>query len=447
MEVELAQKYQGATHNLGRFRLSFSASAEAGFDGLPQDVVAALQKPASQRSPTERKRVEQAYRSLDPELAKLDQQIAQHKAAAPNASKLIAQSVVERTTPRQTYIHLRGDFLSPGDKVSAGGAACLPPIKPRNEQLDRLDFAQWIVSQDNPLTARVTANRIWQRYFDRGIVATADDFGSQGARPTHPELLDYLASELRDHQWRLKHLHRLILNSATYRQQSARRVELETRDPENELLARQVRRRVEAEVIRDLALAVSGLLDPRVGGPSVRPPQPAEYSSITYANSAKWKVSSGGDRYRRGLYTFFQRTSPYPMLMTFDSPDSTACTATRSKSNTPLQALTVWNDQVFFETSQALGRRIVEEVTAGKDGETAVALNERRMQFAVQLCLSRSPDDAERQALIKFWGSPADALPAIAGGRRQDRRRSPSGRRRRRRPGGLGVDRPSAFES
>jgi hypothetical protein len=275
----------------------------------------------------------------------------------------------------------------------------LPPLK-NDGQPNRLEFARWLVDPVNPLTARVTVNRIWQRHFGRGIVASSDDFGTQGDPPSHAELLDWLASEFRDSGWRLKHIHRLIVNSATYRQQSAIRSELVDMDPDNVLLARQNRVRVEAEIVRDLALAVSGLLHAKIGGPSVRPPQPSEYSALTYANSAKWQTSKGGDQYRRGMYTFFQRTSPYPMLMTFDSPDSTECTAQRAKSNTPLQALTIWNDPVFVECAQQLGRRLVNEAPQGENAEIT---KRNRATYAFQLCLGRSPNDFEMGVILDLY--------------------------------------------
>ena len=267
---------------------------------------------------------------------------------------------------------------------------------------DRLQFARWLFAVDNPLTARVTVNRVWQRIFGRGIVGTVDDFGTQGEAPTHPELLDWLASEFQRRAWSLKHLQRLIVTSATYRQAAAFRPDLFEVDPENLLLARQQRRRVEAETIRDIALAASGLLDTRLGGPSVRPPQPAEYSSLTYANSAKWQVSKGGDAYRRGVYTFFQRTSPYPMLMTFDSPDSTEYCAQRSLSNTPLQALTLWNDPAFYECAQNFGTRVVTEIPPlGDSTQTA----SERARYAFMLCLSRHPTHDELADVIALYNA------------------------------------------
>jgi hypothetical protein len=236
----------------------------------------------------------------------------------------------------------------------------------------------------------VTVNWIWQKYFARGIVPTLEDFGTQGERPSHPELLDWLASELVRQQWSLKAMHKLIVTSATYRQSSAARPELQGRDPLNVLLARQNRMRLEAEAVRDNALAVSGLLVPAVGGPSVRPPQPAGISELTYAGAAKWVESTGPDRYRRGLYTWFQRTSPHPMLMTFDAPDSNLSCVRRERSNTPLQALTLLNDTMFVECAQALARRIVEEEKSG---------TQERIRHTFRLCLARAPTPEEQAVL------------------------------------------------
>ena len=246
-----------------------------------------------------------------------------------------------------------------------------------------------------------------QRYFGRGIVATSDDFGTQGAEPTHPGLLDWLAIEFRANNWSLKELHRLILNSAVYQQRSAHRAELAEVDPDNELLARQYRSRVEAEIIRDLALDASGLMAEKIGGPSVRPPQPAEYSALTYANSAKWQTSEGENRYRRGLYTFFQRTSPYPMLMTFDAPDSNVCIARRPRSNTPLQALTLWNDVVFTECAQHLGRRVVQEVASTGKAEQDIS---KRVYHAFLTCLSRRPTRPEMATVTAFYRSQLERM-------------------------------------
>jgi hypothetical protein len=313
--------------------------------------------------------------------------------------------------PRKTHVLIRGDFLRPGVEVQSGTPAVLPPLQGEQGRTiprppTRLDLARWIVSPSNPLTARVLVNWVWLRYFGRGLVATPEDFGSQGEKPSHPELLDWLASEVRERGWSLKRLHRLIVTSATYRQASRLRPELAARDPLNVLLARQSRQRLEAEVVRDAALASSGLLTRTVGGPSVRPPQPAGISELTYAGSAKWVESTGPDRYRRGLYTWFQRTSPYPMLMTFDAPDSNLCCVRRERSNTPLQALTLLNDTVFVECAQALGGRILREAPAGSAGADATR---ERLRHGFRLCVARAPSATElarlTQLLEEFRGA------------------------------------------
>ena len=368
---------------------------------IPADVAAALVKPRGDRSPEEVERIAKHYRTVDAELVKLEKAVKDHQAKPPQLSdEAKVQSVAELAQPRVTKILLRGDFLNPGDPVQAGTLSVLPGLKPRGKIPDRIDLARWVVDSANPLPARVAVNRYWHQLFGRGIVPTLDDFGKQGEKPSHPELLDWLASEFAGRGWSRKQMVRRIVLSAAYQQSSAPRGDFDSIDPENVLLARQSRRRVEAEIIRDLALGASGSLVPRIGGPSVRPPQPAEYASVTYAGSAKWVESTGADRYRRGMYTFFQRTSPYPMLMTFDSPDSNECTASRQTSNTPLQALTLWNDPAFVEAAQALGRRIVAEVP-GDGGRQQTA--RPRAERAFVLCLTRRPSDAERADVLRLY--------------------------------------------
>lgn len=400
LRITLDQKYdrKNMPHNIGRFRLSVTGSADPiTLDGLPTDVAAAIAVDRSQRTGAQSKTISDYFRTVDPEWLRLSKAAADHLKKGPKSPETKAQAVSQRSDLRGTHIHVRGDFLNPGDPVGPSTPAFLPQMKPRGERSDRLDLANWLMSADNPLPPRVTVNRVWERIFGRGIVRTVDDFGKQGETPSHPELLDWLAMEFRSRDWSLKHVLRLIVTSATYRQSSTVRTELVAIDPDNVLLARQQRRRIESEVIRDAALAASGLLDARIGGPSVRPPQPAEYANLTYANSVKWTDSRGGDKYRRGLYTFFQRTSPYPMLMTFDSPDSNECCVQRDSSNTPLQALTLWNDPVFFECAQAFGRRIVTEIpSATNEAET----NRQRAQYAFTVCLTRSPSESELKELL-----------------------------------------------
>jgi hypothetical protein len=368
--------------------------------GIPSDVAEAMRIASAARTTEQANLVTSYYRKQDSELLRLTKAAEDHAKTAPKRPDSKVQVVTQRGEPRESRILVRGDFLNPGESVQPAGPAWLPPVRARAQRPDRLDLASWLVSSENPLPARVAANRWWDKLFGRGLVRTVDDFGKQGESPSHPELLDWLAVEFRESGWSLKQLIRQIVTSNTYRQSSAVRAELLARDPENMLLARQSRRRVESELIRDLSLAASGLLDSRIGGPSVRPPQPKEYASLTYSNSAKWQESEGGDRYRRGLYTFFQRTSPYPMLMTFDSPDSNETCARRESSNTPLQALTLWNDPAFFECAQALGKRITAEVPASGDDQLTVR---HRMSYAFALCLNRIPESAEFSEMERLY--------------------------------------------
>jgi hypothetical protein len=248
----------------------------------------------------------------------------------------------------------------------------------------------------NPLTARVLANQIWMRLFGEGIVRSVGDFGVRGDAPTHPELLDLLASRLKDNGWSRKDLIRAILNSATYRQSSASRADLQDTDPLNRLLARQNRLRVEGEIVRDLHLAASGLLSRKIGGPSVFPPMPPEIASLSYAGNFRWTESKGEDRYRRGMYTFFKRTVPYPDLITFDCPDANVSSVRRTLSNTPLQALTTLNAQTFTEASMNLAKKVADEnVPAQGDGRDALKLGK-----VFESCLLRAPSSAETAPLL-----------------------------------------------
>ncbi|HEY8504346.1 MAG TPA: DUF1553 domain-containing protein, partial [Gemmataceae bacterium] len=358
---------------------------------LPEDIQAILKLPAAMRSAGQKKALADHFARSDAELARRQKALAAHRKAAPQPA--LAQ-VLKLGPPRKTHVMARGDFLRPGEEVRPGTPAVLPPM-PDGPNPTRLDLANWIVSPENPLTARVTVNWVWQKYFGRGLVETLEDFGTRSTPPSHPELLDWLAGEFKDRGWGVKDLHRLIVTSATYRQSSKDRPELRGRDPRNVLLARQARLRLSAEAVRDSALAASGLLAPVIGGPSVRPPQPPGVSELTYAGSAKWVESRGPDRYRRGLYIWFQRTSPFPMLMTFDAPDSNVCAVRRERSNTPLQALTLLNDVAFVECAQALGRRIAGEEPGG------VA---ERVAYGFRLCVAREPTSAERARLVRLFG-------------------------------------------
>lgn len=306
----------------------------------------------------------------------------------------IAFAPAIRTDPRAeaTHLHLGGDYQALGEPVEPGTLSALPPMR-ASEKPDRLALAKWIVSRDNPLAARVAVNRMWQEFFGRGLVRTSEDFGTQGERPSHPELLDWLAVEFEDRGWSMKQMHKLIVTSAAYRQSSKVRKDVDARDPDNELIARQSRLRLPAESIRDEALAAGELLNPEIGGKSVRPPQPAGVAELGYSGSVKWPESTGPDRYRRGMYIHFQRTTPYPMLMNFDEPDSNTSCTRRRRSNTPLQALNLLNDPVFLEAAQAVAGR----------AERASAAIPERIDYAFELCLARKPSQHEREILMEDY--------------------------------------------
>lgn len=301
-----------------------------------------------------------------------------------------APGMMKSPVNRVTYIHLRGDYQRPGEEVTAGTSEVLPELFADGEA-DRLALAQWLVSPDHPLTSRVIVNRVWQQLFGRGIVATSDNFGVRGEPPEHPELLDWLAVELVDRKWSLKSLIKEIVMSETYRQSSYVDPELMSRDPLNQLLARQSRLRLSAEAIRDSALAASGMLVPTIGGPSVKPPQPDSVSKEGYRNT--WEPSEGGDRYRRGLYTFLQRTSPFAQFVTFDLPDTSQSCTVRERSNTPLQALSLLNDPTFLDAAKGLAARIQREGPGDDAG---------RIEYAYLVTLGRAPLPAERDRLLAY---------------------------------------------
>lgn len=289
---------------------------------------------------------------------------------------------------RTTHLFERGDFRRKGEEVGPGTPAVLPPLEGGG---DRLALARWLVTPDHPLTARVVVNRLWQELFGRGLVATSENFGVRGDRPSHPELLDWLAVDFVEGGWSLKSTLRRILVSQTYAQSSHTRPELMERDPLNVLVARQQRLRLSAEAVRDASLAASGLLAPFIGGPSVKPPQPEAVSKDGYKND--WTPAVGTDRYRRGLYTWLQRTSPFAQSVTFDLPDLSRSCTRRERSNTPLQSLNLLNDPAFLEAAQALARR----VSLGSHGDDAT-----RLRHAFQLTLSRPPREEEQQRLLAY---------------------------------------------
>ncbi len=305
----------------------------------------------------------------------------------------------ELPEPRPAFIHLGGDFLRKGSSVEPGVPGVLNPLEKITGTANRLDLAKWLVDKKNPLTARVTANRYWQQYFGKGLVDTENDFGTQGDKPTHPELLDWLAVDFMESGWSQKALHRMIVTSAVYRQSSLHRPDAAKVDPENRLLARQNRIRLDAEIIRDESLVASGLFAPKVGGPSVYPPQPPGVYQVTQVRR-EWKTSTGDDRFRRGMYTFFQRSAPHPSLVVFDAPDASVTCTRRTRSNTPLQALTQLNDSGAAEWAMALSKRVVKESNAD-DGS--------RLRTTYQLALSRQPRTDEAERMMRFIKTQKDS--------------------------------------
>jgi hypothetical protein len=362
---------------------------------LKPEIQFILTVPAEERSSIMRTALDSVFYRTDAGYRQRQETI---RAVAKMEPKLKSTMIMrERTEPRETYIHLGGDFLRKGVTVKPDVPKVLPPLAAGN-QPNRLDLARWLVDRRNPLTARVTVNRIWQRLFGRGLVETENDFGTQGTPPSHPELLDWLASEFVQNGWSQKRLIRLIVTSSTYRQSSRHRPELAEKDPNNVLLARQNRLRLEAEIVRDVALATSGLLNPQIGGKSVFPPQPKGASKLGQIQR-EWEADTGPNRYRRGMYTHFWRSAPDPNLMVFDAPDSTVTCTRRLRSNTPLQALTLLNDEGFFEMAGALAKRMKDEA----------ADDEARLRHGFRLCLSREPKGVELDRLRRFLKQQRDA--------------------------------------
>ncbi len=312
------------------------------------------------------------------------------KTEPPKLTTLVMQELAK---PRVQHLFVGGSFLNPGEVVTPGVPAVLNPFPPGQPQ-NRLGLAKWLVDPANPLTARVAINRIWAQYFGTGIVQTIEDFGTKGERPINQDLLDWLATEFIRRHWNMKEMHRLIVTSATYRQSSRATPELLERDPQNRLFTRGPRVRLEAELVRDQALAASGLLVDKIGGPSVMPPQPDGIWSSPYSGD-RWSTASGENRYRRGLYTFWKRTAPYPSFMSFDAPSREYCVVRRPRTNTPLQALSLLNDPVYIEAAQSLARRMI--------AESSSADPQARLSRGFRLCLARTPQPAEVDRLLALF--------------------------------------------
>jgi cytochrome c553 len=394
LTITLEHQGRQPKHNLRRFRLSVTSEPNPwGGLPLPERLRTGAAPATGEKADKQREALSAYYRSIAPALEPDRRKLSALRKDL--AALAIPTAMVMRERPGgerpSTPLRVRGSYLTPGERVYAGVPAVLHPL-PERAMPNRLGLALWLTAEENPLTPRVTVNRIWEEYFGRGLVETSEDFGTQGERPTHPELLDWLATELLRQETRLKPLHRLIVTSSTYRQASRVTRQLRESDPYNRLLARGPRFRVEGEMVRDVALAASGLLSRRVGGPSVFPFQPEGIWDNPYSDD-RWELSPGEDRYRRGLYTFVRRTAPYPSLTVFDAPSREFCTARRVRTNTPLQALTTLNDPVYFEAAKALAARILRE--AGPDAEA-------RATRAFRLCTARAPKPAELAPLLAF---------------------------------------------
>jgi mono/diheme cytochrome c family protein len=406
--ITLTQRH-GDRHALGRFRLSLTDEPPPVRE-LPRAIRSILKLPDHERTENQRVELVAYFRQFAPSLEGVRSELSEQRRALA-AIRPVAIPIMKEVTADQrrvTHILNQGNFLDPGDAVEAGvpeGFHAWPEGAPTN----RLGLATWLVSRDNPLTARVAVNRWWGQLFGAGLVETEEDFGTQGALPTHPELLDWLALEFMNRDWDMKAMLKLMVTSATYQQSARVTPDLLEADPRNRLYARGPRQRLEAEMIRDQALALSGLLSPKQGGPSVFPPQPDGLWRAAFNDQRTWTTSEGEDRYRRGLYTFWRRTVPYPSLATFDAPSREGCTVRRLPTNTPLQALVTLNDPVYVEAAQALGRRLVNE------GGATVA---ERVRFGLELCLARpaTPESIRivvelyERELAHYTDRPEDAL-------------------------------------
>ncbi len=404
LRISIRQDSDFVGQSIGYFRLSATDTRE------PSEVVKIrarqrpiLEKAAKDRTEEESKQLAEQFRSVAPELESARERVKELKKQVERlgiATALIMgeQPGVERPSD---FVRIRGGFANKDEKVYAEVPAIfgsLPPDAPPN----RLGLARWVVSKDNPLTARVAVNRVWEQFFGRGLVETSEDFGSQGEKPSHPELLDWLAVEFMDRNWSMKSMHRLIVLSTAYRQSSTVDSEVLRVDPNNKLISRGARFRLAAETVRDVALAASGLLSRKIGGPSVFPPQPAGVWDLPY-NDENWEESKGEDKYRRGIYTFVRRSALHPAMMNFDATSREFCTVRRIRTNTPLQALTTLNEEGFFEMAQALAQRIVRE--GGSDDRS-------RVNYGFRLSVGRLPKPGESDSMLTWLAQEKQKLPS-----------------------------------
>lgn len=398
LTVRLKHSPKHPREQIGKFRLALTSMDHATFEkqGLPEDVLKALRVPVTKRTNSQEKVIAKYYRTIAPEVAPLNQQLAALQAERSLiVGKVPTTLVSQATKPRAIRVLPRGDWMNDsGETVQPGAPHFLTPMEVGTNRATRLDLANWFVSKGNPLTARVFVNRLWKMYFGAGISRTLDDLGSQGDWPSHLELLDWLSAEFMESGWDVKHLVELIVSSRTYRQSSISNRVLEERDPLNRLWARQSGWRLDAEMVRDNALAISGLLVDKQGGPSVRPYQPEGYYAPLNFPKREYVPDEGDGLHRRGLYTHWQRTFLHPSLLAFDAPSREECTANRINSNTPLQALVLLNDTTYVEAARVFAENIIRR--GGRDFAA-------RLQWSYQQALSRSPLPEEIRLLEKLY--------------------------------------------
>ena len=368
----------------------------------PGSIAALIKIKPEARTPAQTAELQAYYRSIAPALKAERDHLAALKKQLDEVKPYTTVPVLKELTQdqrRKTHLQRRGNFLDLGHEVAEGLPAAFTTAKAEASQ-GRLSLARWLVSPENPLTARVAVNRFWEAIFGIGIVRTSEEFGVQGELPSHPELLDWLAVQFMESGWDNKAMLRLLVTSATYRQSSKVTPDLVSRDPDNRLLARGPRFRLGAEMIRDQAMEVSGLLSRKMYGPPVKPPQPRLGLSAAFGSGTDWETSMGEDRYRRALYTTWRRSNPYPSMATFDAPNREVCTVRRDRSNTPLQALVTLNDPVYLEAAQGLARRML----------AAGATPAEKVRHGFRLCLSRVPSEAELESLLKLEAKTRERL-------------------------------------
>ena len=395
LTLKIHQSSVHTNHLLNRFRISTTGSpVAADWAKMPAAVRELVRTKPSTWSEADRQKIEKHFLTVSPMLAQIRRQLAKQEKALssmkPYTSVPIMRDLAEEKH-RTTKVQIRGNYLSTGEEVTQGTPAAFHSL-PADAPMNRLTLAQWLMDEQNPLTARVIANRHWEQLFGTGIVESSEEFGSQGELPSHPDLLDWLAVELRERGWDIKQFLKLIVMSATYRQSSVTTTNAIDADPFNRMLARGPRFRVSAEMVRDQALFVSGLLSDKMYGAPVNPPQPELGLKAAFGSATDWKTSGGADRYRRGLYTRWRRSSPYPSMAQFDAPNREVCTVRRIRTNTPLQALVTLNDPVYIEAAQALGRKLI--AASESDAE--------RVRIAIRDCLIREASDAEVDRLTKL---------------------------------------------